>query len=113
MSDGIGEAELAEIERRAARVFTDAAAYSGLGEAQLHRALVEHLGVLTRRNGLCARGHGAIALTLIEVIVPDNRQPRLSHGARPVKVPIEADVLGERMKFFLGVGCEPEPRGFI
>ena len=61
----------------------------------------------------CTPGHGAIALAFIEVIVPDDRQPRCSHGARPVKVPIEANVLGERMKFFLGVRCEPEPRGFI
>src|SRR5215469_11909757 len=67
----------------------------------------------TRRNGLRAHGHGAIALTLIEVIMPDYRQRRASHDARPVKVPIETDVLGEGMKFVLGIGCEGEPRWFV
>jgi hypothetical protein len=67
----------------------------------------------TRRNGPCPHGHGAIALTLIEVIVPDHRQRRPSHDARPVEVPIQADVLGEGMKFVLGIGCETEPRWFV
>jgi hypothetical protein len=67
----------------------------------------------TRRNGLCTHGHGAIALTLIEVIVPDYRQRRPADDARPVKVPIETDVLGEGMKFVLGIGCEAEPRWFV
>ena len=44
-------------------------------------------------NGLCALGYRAIALSLIEVIVPHNGQRRFFHGARPVEVPIEADVL--------------------
>lgn len=61
----------------------------------------------------CTPGHGAIALAFIEVIVPDDRQPRCSHGARPVKVPIEANVLGERMQLFLGVGGERVPGGFV
>ena len=67
----------------------------------------------TRRNGLCTHGHGAIALTLIEVIVPDYRQRRPLYDARPVKVSIEADVLGEGMKFVLGIGGETEPRWFV
>lgn len=67
----------------------------------------------TRRNGLCTHRHGAIALALIEVIVPDDRQRRPSHDARPVKMPIESDVLGEGMKFVFGIGCEAEPRWFV
>jgi len=67
----------------------------------------------TRRNGPCTHGHGAITLTLIQVIVADYRQRRPSHDARPVEVPIQADVLGERMKFVLGIGCEAEPRWFV
>jgi hypothetical protein len=74
--------------------------------------LPEHLGVPPRRNGLCPHGHGAIALALIEVTVPDYRQRRPCHDARPVKVPGEADVLGKGMKFVLGIGREPEPRWF-
>jgi hypothetical protein len=66
-----------------------------------------------RGNRPCTNGHGANALTLIEVIVPDYRQRRHSHDARPVEVPIEADVLGEGMKFVLGIGCEAEPRWFV
>ena len=67
----------------------------------------------TRRNGFCAHGHRATALTLIEVIVPDYRQRRPAQDARPVKVPIEADALGEGMKFVLGIGGEAEPRWFV
>jgi hypothetical protein len=67
----------------------------------------------TRRNGLCAHGHGAIALALIEVIVPDHRQRRPLHDARLVKVPIEADVLGKGMEFVLGIGGEAVPRWFV
>jgi len=86
---------------------------SGLGDAGLPHPLPEHLGVSTRRNGLGTHGHGPIALTLIEVIVPDYRQRRPFHDARPVEVPIEADALGEGMKFVLGIGCEAEPRWFV